>query len=138
MMKQLCIVIVLFCLGCCSRPPVLIHIALINNHQAVKITGLDIAVIRDIARDTTNHFESLFAVYRMPADTDMKDYQPLQPGRYEVKNSAVIFTPDTPFVKKQGYFIRYYQYGEGNSALDFVKGKKTASKLRFTDLIFKP
>lgn len=138
MMKHLRLVMVLFCLGCSSRPPVLVHIALVNNRQSVQISGLDIAVIQDIARDTANHFESLFAVYRMPADTDMKDYQPLQPGRYRVKDSAVIFTPDTPFVKKQAYFIRYYQYGEANSALDFVKGKKTANKLRFTDLIFKP
>ena len=120
-----------------TKPHNAIHIALINNNRSVKIAGLNNLVIQEIARDTANRFESLVPVYKMPVDTDMIEFQPIQPGKYTVKNSALVFTPDTPFVKHQTYFIRYYQYGEGNSVWDFVKGKKTASKLHFTDLIFK-
>ena len=136
-MKKLLFILVLFCLGCMTKPHNAIHIALINNNRSVKIAGLNNLVIQEIARDTANRFESLVPVYKMPVDTDMIEFQPIQPGKYTVKNSALVFTPDTPFVKHQTYFIRYYQYGEGNSVWDFVKGKKTASKLHFTDLIFK-
>ncbi len=137
-MKKLLVILAFFCFGCKSKPhTTVIHIALINNNQSVKITGLNNLVIREIVRDTANNFESLVPVYRMPADTDMKEFQSVQPGKYAVNDSALVFTPDTPFLKHQTYFIRYYQYGEGNSVWDFVKGKKTASKLRFTDLIFK-
>ncbi len=137
-MKKLpALLLVLICLGCKSKTsePV-IHISLINNNQSLKINGLDNAIISDIARDTSNHFENLAPVYRMPADTDMKDFQPNQPGKYVVKDDALVFTPDTPFIKQQTYFMRYYQYGEGNSVWDFVKHKKTALKLRYTDLGF--
>jgi hypothetical protein len=130
--------LILICIGCKSETsqPV-ISIALVNNNQSLQITGLNNLVIKEIASDSTNHFESLIPVFRMPADTDMKDYQPVQPGKYMVKDSAIIFTPDTPFAKHQGYFMRYFQYGGGSSVWDFLKGKKTASKLRYTDLIFK-
>ena len=137
LMKKLPILL-LFCISCSVKPhSPAVQIALINNGQSVKIIGFDKMILDDIAHDSTNNFESLVPVYRMPADTDMKDYQPVQPGKYLVKDSALIFTPDTPFVKHQTYFMRYYQYGGGNSVWDFVKGKKTASKLRYTDLIFK-
>jgi len=136
-MKKLPFVLLLFCIGCETKQAVApINIALVNNNRSLKITGLDNAILQDIARDTSNHFENLMPVYRMPADTDMKDYQPIQPGKYLVKNSAVVFTPDTAFAKGQVYFMRYYQY-DGGSVWDFVKGKRSATKLRYIDLIFK-
>jgi hypothetical protein len=115
-----------------------INIRLINNNQSVKISGFDPLVLNEIARDTATHFESLVQVYRMPADTDMKDYQPVQPGSYIVKNSDLVFTPDTSFSKHQHYFMRYFRHSESISVWDFVKGKRTAAKLRHTDLIFTP
>jgi hypothetical protein len=137
-MKKISLFLLLFCIGCTSKPPLSnISVGLINNNRSLKITGLNNLIIKDIARDTSNHFESLVPIYRMPADTAMKDYQPEQPGHYMVKDSALIFTPDTPFTKQQMYFVRYYQYGDGNSVWDFIKGRKTATKLRYTDLIFK-
>lgn len=130
--------LLLICLGCTSKAPApTINISLVNNNQSLQISGLDKIIITDIARDTANHFESLVPVFRMPADTDMKDYQPIQPGKYIVKDSALIFTPDTPFTKQQVYFVRYFQYGGDYKVMDFVKGQRTATKLRYTDLIFK-
>jgi len=139
MKKLSALLLVLICLGCKSKTsePV-IHITLINNDRSLQITGFNNLVIKEIANDTTAHFESLVPVFRMPADTDMRDYQPVQAGHYLVKDSLLMFTPDTPFAKNQAYFVRYFQYGGGSSVWDFLKGKKTASKLRYTDLIFKP
>jgi len=138
-MKNLpALLLILICIGCKpGTPQPIISIALINNNQSLQITGFNNLVIKEIASDTAAHFESLVPVFRMPADTDMKDYQPVQPGHYMVKDSALVFTPDTPFAKHQAYFMRYFQYGGGSSVWDFLKGKKTASKLCYTDLIFK-
>lgn len=131
--------LLLICLGCTSKAPVpAISLSFVNNNQSLKISGLDKIIITDISRDTANHFESLVPIYRMPADTDMKDFQPTQPGKYIVKDSALIFTPDTPFTKQQVYFVRYFQYGGDYKVMDFVKGQRTATKLRYSDLIFKP
>ncbi|MDB5010510.1 MAG: hypothetical protein JWQ06_1299 [Mucilaginibacter sp.] len=139
-MKRLTILLlILICFACTVKPDAsTIQIKLINNNQSLKITGLNNLIVKDIARDTTSHWESLFPIYRMPADTDLKDYQQAQPGRYLVAANAVIFIPDTPFLKHQTYFIRYYQYGEDNNVWDFIKGKKQPGKIHFIDLIFKP
>jgi len=94
--------------------------------------------MQDIERDTTQHWSTLFPVYKMPADTDLKNYQPIQPGRYLVKDSALVFTPDTPFMRGQAYFIRYYQYNKDDNTLNLIRGKQRPGKLRFIDLIFKP
>ena len=111
---------------------------MINNSQSVKFKGLDYAIISEINRDSVpNGWENLLPVYRMPADTDMKDYQPVQHGVYKVKGSAVVFTPDTPFVKGRVYFMRYYQFGGSDNMWDFISGKKKLRGMRYIELIFK-
>ncbi len=98
---------------------------MINNGQSIEFKGLEYAITGEINRDSVpGIWQGLIPVYRMPADTDMKDYQRPLPGQYRLKDSAVVFTPDTPFVKNQTYFLRYFEFGEGNSTWDFIKGKK--------------
>jgi len=99
---------------------------------------MDPVILNDIDRDTVKNWQSLFAIYRLPADTDVKDYQPVQPGKYQLKDSAIIFTPDTSFIKRQTYFIRFYNYAGNKSIWDYVQGKTTKGQLHYTDLIFKP
>jgi hypothetical protein len=82
-------------------------------------------------------WQSLIPVYKMPADTDLKDYQPVQPGKYTVQDSIVIFTPDTPLKKGQAYFVRYYHYDKGSSLWDHIKDHQKLSSQQYTDLIFK-
>ncbi|MBK0380313.1 hypothetical protein [Mucilaginibacter segetis] len=138
-MNKFLILIVLLGLGCTSskKQPV-IHIGLINKGQSLQFTGLDKAVMQEIARDSSDEvWQSFIPVYRMPADTDMKTYQPVQPGNYRLNDSAVVFTPDTPFVKKQEYFVRYYLLGEGLGLSDYLKGSASPGKTHFIDLIFK-
>lgn len=137
-MKNYAWVLLLICLGCKhEEPATAVHISLINNSQSLKITGIDPVIMNDINRDTANRWQSLFAIFRLPADTDMKDYQPIQPGRYQLKDSVLVFTPDTPFVKQQTYFVRYYNYAGNKSIWDYVQGKTTKGQLHYTDLIFK-
>jgi hypothetical protein len=138
-MKKLIWIAVLFCIGCSrtEKAPA-IHISLIDNNQSVKVTGLDKAVINDIARDSSNEvWEGLIAVHRLPTDTDMKDYQLVQPGKYLLKDSSVVFTPDTPFAKNRSYFLRFYQFNKGSTVADFIKGRRQPGNNRYIDFQFK-
>lgn len=138
-MKKILFILILFAIACTpAKHPAAVHINLINNKQAIEFKGLDYAVVQEIGRDSSSQeWQSLIPVYRMPQDTDMKNYQPEQPGRYELKDSAVIFTPDTPFAAGQVYFVRNYRLGEGATLADYIKGRKQPGRTYFTDLIFK-
>ena len=138
-MKKLFYVVFLLSFACTpAKHPASVKIRLINNKQSVEFRGLDYAVMREISRDSSvQEWQSLIPVYRMPQDTDMKNYQPEQPGRYELKDSAVVFTPDTPFIAGQVYFVRNYRLGEGSTLADYIKGRTQPGRTRFTDLIFK-
>jgi hypothetical protein len=127
------------CFSCTtkSNKPAL-YINLDSNKQTLRIKGLSNAIVQDINRDTTKgKWQQLIPVYRMPADTDMKDFQPIQPGIYLVKDSAVIFMPDTPFKSHQQYFVRYYHYNDEPGIWGFIKGKRRPGKINYTDWIFK-
>ena len=138
-MKKTLLILALFCLACThkSKTPA-IHISLVNNNRSVKISGLDYAIISEINRDSVaGIWQGLLPVFRMPADTDMKDYQPAQPGKYHLTDSVVVFTPDTPFAKNQAYFVRYFKFGEGNGALDYIRGKKKLGSTHYVDVVFR-
>ena len=108
-----------------------------DSNRSLKISGFDKAIITDIGRDTNNEaWQSLLPVYKMPSDTDMKDYQEVQPGNYKVDDSVVVFTPDTAFVKDQAYFLRYFRHDEGISALQYIRDKKRPGSLSYKDLVF--
>lgn len=135
------LVVIIFVIAACTpaKHPAAVQVSLVNNYKSVQFKGLDYAVMQDIGRDTNKDvWQSLVPVYRMPADTDMKNYQPEQPGHYLLKDSAVIFTPDTPFIKGQTYFVRNYRLGEGAALIDYIKSRSQPGKVRFIDLIFKP
>ncbi|MBV8390521.1 MAG: hypothetical protein JO080_12025 [Mucilaginibacter sp.] len=129
---------VIICTGCSNHPkPVDVKISLTDNNRSLKIAGFDKAIIADIGRDTASEaWKSLLPVYKMPADTDMKDYQNVQPGKYAVQDSLVIFTPDTTFKKGQVYFLRYLRHDEGTSAWQYIRGKKKLRSLSYKDLVF--
>jgi hypothetical protein len=140
MKKSILIIILLIGVGCKRKDNTpAIQISLIDSNKTLKISGLDYAIVQDINRDTTiNVWQNLIQVYRMPADTDMKDFQPIQPGKYMVKDSAVVFVPDTPFKPHQTYFMRYYRYDKGSTAWDYIKNHQKPGKKQYQDLIFMP
>lgn len=138
-MKNILIVLLLFCYGCAEKSDKKPITITLTNYSNIKIGGLNLAVLNDINRDTSaGKWQNLFPVYRMPADTTLADMQPAQPGHYQLADSAVIFTPDTPFRKGQTYFVRYYRFAEGGSLIDIIRNKQNLGRHPYTDLIFKP
>lgn len=137
-MKKAALTLLLFCFACSSKPKTpVVHVSLTDSDHAVKVKGLDYAIVSEIGRDSIpGIWENFLPVYRMPADTDLKNYQPIQHGLYTLKDSAIVFTPDTPFVKGQTYFMRYYQF-KGENVWDYIKGKKRLGEVQFTDLVVK-
>ena len=129
---------VIFCVGCSKHPkPVDVKISLTDSNHSLKITGFDKLIVAEIGRDTNNEaWESLLPVYKMPVDTDMKDYQNVQPGKYTVQDSVVIFTPDTAFKKGQVYFLRFFRHDEDISAWKLIRQKKRPGSISYKDLVF--
>ena len=138
MKKTGLLLIGIFLYGCFASPDQKLEIGLTSDHHSLKIAGFDKAILAEISRDSSvEAWQSLLPVYRMPKDTDLKDYQPTQPGTYKIADSLVIFTPDTAFVQGQTYFLRYYQHKEHTSAWEYIRDKKRPGALSHKDLVFK-
>ncbi|PWK69991.1 hypothetical protein LX99_04644 [Mucilaginibacter oryzae] len=134
------IAFILLLFSCSSKPegPVVI-ISLTSDKKSLQIKGFDAAVINDIARDSSSGaWQTLMPVYKMPADTDLKNLQQVQPGRYTINNNIVVFTPDTAFATPQSYFLRYYDFDKGSTLTDLIKSRSKPGALHYSDLIFKP
>jgi len=127
-------------LGCGPKhQSITIRIVLADSGKSLKVNGIAEDILQEINSDTiAGVWQTLIPVYRMPADTDLKDFQPSQPGKYVVNGNTVVFKPDTPFAQHAVYFVRYYKYGEGNTSWDLIKQRKRIGKTPYTDLIFKP
>lgn len=130
--------LLVICLGCAKKQSKLnLAINFTGNNGSLRISGFDKAVIADIARDTANNiWQNLLPVYKMPSDTDMKDYQMAQPGKYRFTDTIVVFTPDTPFKRGQAYFLRYYPHTESEDVWQYIKDKKRPGTLGHKDLVF--
>ncbi|OCX50939.1 hypothetical protein BEL04_19660 [Mucilaginibacter sp. PPCGB 2223] len=115
------------------------RIGLSRDSQTVILGGLDYAVLQELKKDslTAEGFRQLLAVYRMPADTDMKDYQNEQPGIYQITDSLIIFKPDTPFKKHQTYFARFYGHSTENTPARLAQGKGNLKAPKYTEEVFK-
>jgi hypothetical protein len=137
-MKRPVLLLLLTLIGCTSRAPELqVSVKLSDSNHSIHIMGFDKAIIDDIGRDTTiGVWQSLLPVYKMPADTDMKDFQRAQPGKYSVRGSAVIFTPDTPFRKGQAYFLRCFDHAGVKSAWQLVRSGKRPGASKYRDMLF--
>jgi hypothetical protein len=136
-MKRQAFFFLLLCFGCGHSKAPAVSISLVNNNQSVQFKGLDPAIMGEVSRNAApGVWENLIPVYRMPADTDLKDYQPIQHGSYQVKDSVIVFTPDTPFTKGHTYFMRYYKFEGGTKPWDFIRGKKKLGSVGYQDLVF--
>jgi len=137
-MKKLYLLLFLLSFGCSKPQPVKIKAELVAKKSILAISGLDSVILNDIARDSVPDWQSLFPIFKMPVDTDMKDYQNEQPGAYWVNKGALFFRPDTAFKTGQSYFLRYYDYAAGKEAWDYVKNNNHKGQATYTDLTFKP
>ncbi|HVW12982.1 MAG TPA: hypothetical protein VHB54_04120 [Mucilaginibacter sp.] len=135
--KAYFLLLVSLCLGC-KRNAQTIKANLADSNHSLQISDFDKAVIDDIGRDSCDDaWHVLLPVYKMPADTEMKDFQDAQPGRYKVTGNGVVFTPDTPFVKGQVYFLRAFDYSGARDAWDFIRKQKQKGSAGHKDLLFK-
>jgi hypothetical protein len=115
-----------------------ISATLTHGNHSLKISGFDKMIIDDISQDTSSEaWQSLLPIYKMPVDTDMKDFQDAQPGNYKVSGNEVVFTPDTPFRKGQVYFLRAFDYSGAKNAWDFIRQQKGKGSAGHKDLLFK-
>jgi hypothetical protein len=136
-MKLWRLLLMVILVGCAGHSQKIITVTLTNNHS-LQISGFDKAVIDDIGRDSSSEaWQVLLPVYKMPADTDMKDFQNPQAGKYSIKDSLVIFIPDTAFKKGQVYFVRSFDYSTAKDAWAFVRQKKQKGSAGHKDLLFK-
>jgi len=138
-MKRCGLILIVVLLGCSRRQQTIdIKVKLTNDNHSLQISGFDKMVIDDISRDTSSQaWQTLLPVYKMPVDTDMKDFQNAQPGKYKVTGSEVIFTPDTPFRHGQVYFLRAFDYSGSKDAWDFIRKQKGKGSAGHNDLLFK-
>lgn len=115
------------------------RIALSKDSQMVVVSGLDYSVLHELKKDSLSldAFQQLLAVYRMPADTDMKDYQNEQPGIYQITDSLITFKPDTAFKKHQTYFARFYGHSTGNTSTKLAQGQGNLKAPKYTEVVFK-
>ena len=138
-MKWGALLLVITFAGCTKHPQAInIKITLADSNRSLQISGFDKMIISDIGQDTSKEaWQSLLPIYKMPADTDMKDLQNAQPGKYSVKDSLVVFTPDTPFRQGQVYFLRSFDYSGAKDAWDFIRKQKGKGSAGHKDLLFK-
>ncbi len=115
------------------------RIGLSKDSQTVVVSGLDYSVLQELKKDSLppEAFRQLLPVYRMPADTDMKDYQNEQPGIYRITDSLITFKPDTAFKKHQTYFARFYGHTIENTPTKLAQGKGNLKAPKFTEEVFK-
>ncbi|MFD0751017.1 hypothetical protein ACFQZS_12750 [Mucilaginibacter calamicampi] len=137
-MKKIYPLLLLLYFGCSKPQPVKIKAELVAKKSILAISGLDSVILNDIARDSIANWQSVFPVYRMPVDTDMKDYQNEQPGNYWVNKGTLFFQPDTAFKPHQPYFLRYYDHSTGKEAWDYIKNNNQKGATAYTDLTFTP
>lgn len=136
-MKKIWLILLVMLAACTSANDASIKVSVNTNNQ-ISISGLPANVLAQLAQDTSKAiWLSLLPVYRLPADEDLKDFQPEQPGKYKIINNEIRFTPDTAFAKGQPYFVRYYRYAEGGKLWDFIRRKNKPGDHPHTDVPFK-
>lgn len=139
MNKSACLLFFI-CLGCAKKPGQPALEVSVVNANTITIQNTDDNLLANTSQDTipNQQWQALLPVYRMPADTDMKDYQNPQPGKYAIKNNAVIFAADTPFKKGQTYFARFYHFQDDSNSWTLLKGDWKQHTSQYRECVFTP
>ena len=121
--------------GC--KPPVqsannstLLVIRLSPDSSAVELRGVPSEVLADFKSDslTEKEWNSFFAIYKVPADSELRDIERPLKGIYVIKDSIVNFTPAEPFHKNQSYFVQCYARKLFVVPEDIIKSRKLPSR----------
>lgn len=82
-------------------------------------------------------WQGFFSVYPTPVDPEMRDFQEPLPGNYQVRDSAIVFTPEKEFEKDSLYFARCYSRQLMEEPSDLVMGRKLLVESEFVEFDFK-
>jgi hypothetical protein len=139
-MKKLLYIVMLFCFGCAGKKDNIVVTVKPAANGTIQISGLPADMLYQLNQDTiADRWYTLMPVFKMPADADLVDDQPEQPGTYTVTGNTVLYKPDTAFTNGSQYFLRFYHIEKGNSVWDMIgKNKVRPGSHTYTDVIFKP
>ena len=114
------------------------NIKLSADSQSVYVYGIDYATLQELKRDSlsTENWQAIFPVYKIPADTDMKDMQKEQPGIYEFTDSTITFKPDTAFKEHQQYFVRFYGSDTFLTSSRLIRSKAKLKGPGYVEMVF--
>jgi len=139
-MKKSVWLLFFICLGCVKKPnPQQLKVNVLNANT-ISFSNIDYNTLANLRQDSLNMagWQAILPVYRMPADTDMKDYLKPQPGKYAFNKDVLVFFADTPFQKHKQYFARYYRLHDDSSVWDLIKGKWKRGTPQYVECIFTP
>jgi hypothetical protein len=130
------------CIACSGPSPnqnKSIRINLSADSQIIYVYGLDYATLQELKKEslTTENWQGIFPVYKMPADTDLKDLQKEQSGVYQLTDTTITFKPDTAFKKHQQYFARFYGSSTFLTSSQLIRSKAKLNGPGFLEVVFK-
>ncbi|NCD69480.1 hypothetical protein [Mucilaginibacter agri] len=139
-MKKTVWLLCLICCGCVKKDNQQAFGVKVMGANAIGFNNVDYNALANLQQDslTTAQWQAILPVYRMPADSDMKDFQQPQPGRYQLKDSTLVFLADTPFRQHSRYFARYYRLHDDSNVWTLLKGKWKHSTPQYTECTFTP
>lgn len=139
MKKTVWLLCLIFC-GCVKKVDRQAFGVKLVNANTIAFKHIDYNTLSNLQLDSLDaaQWQAVLPVYKMPADTDMKDFQQPQPGRYRLKDSVLIFLADTPFQKQSRYFVRYYRLHDDGTVWTLLKGKWKHNTPQYTECTFIP
>lgn len=107
-----------------------LQVRLSPDSSAVMLKNMPAELLTFLQSDSldTVFCKQFFAVYPETGDPDLRDLQKPLPGNYQLRDSALLFTPLVPFVKGQAYFVQVYPKNLQLNLLQLFKKEGLQSK----------
>ncbi|MXV13959.1 hypothetical protein [Hufsiella ginkgonis] len=107
-----CLLLGLACLAGCTRDRKRdrkVIISLSPDSTSVIVNGMNPGLLEILRTDTlsADDWQSVLLVCKESVDETLQGMEPAYSGEYAVRDSSVIYTPDSGFVKKYTYRAEY-------------------------------
>ena len=132
--------LLLICFGCAKKPGQSALKVQVVDSNTISITNINNNLLANTRQDTipNEQWQNILPIFRMPGDTDMRDYVNALPGKYAIKNNTIVFTADTPFHKGKTYFARFYHFQDDSDIWALLKGKWKQHTPQYRECTFTP
>lgn len=109
-----------------------IEIAISKDSSSVFIKGIDPFILKELIADSlaNQNWEETFAVYPK-TDEDSQDFQKIIPGKYDIQNGELYFTPFQSFKKGAKYVVEIYIYQPKTQITEQLKTTNSIFKKQF-------